>query len=124
MPESNSGKGGTVSRNLPDDEFLEQVALQSQPEESGVAPSRLKSKIHSALLREQAESGPLLSFQQTKDAGHDLCVFEEFVRISPVGEAAKCANICRVCHARVLAEALEHPPIYWPGCPYVSFKKS
>ena len=113
-----------MSRNLSDDEFLERVALQFEPEESGVAPSRLKSKIYSALLSEQAESGSLLGFQLTKDAGHELCVFEELVRISPLGEAAKCANICRVCHARVLAERFEHPPIYWPGCPYVSFKKS
>lgn len=112
-----------MSRNLSDDEFLERVALQSQPEESALAPSRLKSKIYSALVREQAESGLLLGFEETKAAGHDLCIFEEFVRISPLGEAARCANICRVCHARVLAEQLEHPPIYWPGCPYVSFKK-
>jgi hypothetical protein len=113
-----------MSRNLSDDEFLERVALQSQPEESGLAPSRLKSKIYSALVREQGESGALLGFEQTKAAGHGLCIFEEVVRIAPVGEAAKCANICRVCHARILAEQLEHPPIYWPGCPYVSFKKT
>jgi hypothetical protein len=27
-----------------------------------------------------------------------------------------------VCHARVLAERLEHAPIYWPHCPYVRFQ--
>jgi hypothetical protein len=113
-----------MSRNFPDDEFLERVAHQSPPEESGRAPSRLKSRIYSALVREQAESGSLLGFEQTKAAGHGLCVFEEFVRIAPVGDAAKCANICRVCHARVLAEQFENPPIYWPNCPYVSFKKT
>ena len=59
-----------------------------------------------------------------KASGHDLCVFEELVRIAPVGEAAKCLNLCRVCHARMLGEKLEHPPIYWPNCPYVRFKKS
>lgn len=113
-----------MSRNLSDDELLERVAHQSPPEEFGSAPSRLKSRIYSALVREQVESGPLLGFEATKAAGHDLCIFEEFVRVSPVGEAVKCANICRVCHARALAEQFENPPIYWPGCPYVSFKKS
>jgi hypothetical protein len=24
----------------------------------------------------------------------------------------------------MLGEKLEHPPIYWPNCPYVRFKKS
>jgi len=41
-----------------------------------------------------------------------------------VGETVKSLNICRVCHARVLAEHLENAPIYWGGCPYVEFKKS
>ena len=113
-----------MSRNLSDDEFLERIAIQSEPDERGVAPSRLKSRIYSALMRRQAETGPLLGLQQTKASGHDLCVFEELVRIAPVGEAAKCLNLCRVCHARMLGEKLEHPPIYWPNCPYVRFKTS
>jgi hypothetical protein len=32
-------------------------------------------------------------------------------------------NPCRVCHARLLAEQFESPPIYWPHCPYVSFRR-
>ncbi len=113
-----------MSRNLSDDEFLEHIAIQSEPDETGVAPSRLKSRIYSALVRQQAETGPLLGLQETKAIGHHLCVFEELVRIAPVGDSAKRVNLCRICHARLLAEQLEHPPIYWPNCPYVSFKKS
>lgn len=112
-----------MSRNLSDDEFFEQMALKSEPAEN-IAPPRLKAKIYSALTHKQAENGFLLSLSETRIAGHTLCVFEELVRIAPVGEAAKCANICHVCHARILAEHLDHPPIYWPGCPYVQFKKA
>jgi len=46
------------------------------------------------------------------------------VQVAPVGERAKSLNLCRVCHARVLAEHMENAPIYWNGCPYVEFKKS
>lgn len=112
-----------MPRNLSDDQFLERLAALTSPSESGNAPSRLKSQIYSALVQQQAESGPLQSLTQTKAAGHGLCVFEELVRIAPVGEPAKQLNPCRICHARILAEYFEDPPIYWPNCPYVSFKK-
>lgn len=81
------------------------------------APSRLKSRLYSALLAQQA---PLLSLAETTH----VCVFEKLVQIAPVGEAAKSLNICRVCHARVLAERLENPPIFWHNCPYAGFKNS
>jgi len=87
------------------------------------APSRLKSRIFSALQLEQQVSGPLLSLVETHAAGGKLCVFEELVRIAPAGDAVKQKNPCRVCHARVLAEHLEKAPIYWPGCPYVRFQE-
>ena len=32
-------------------------------------------------------------------------------------------NPCWVCHARLLAEQFESPPIYWPHCPYVEFRR-
>lgn len=86
------------------------------------ASARLKSRIYSSLVQELAKSGPLLSLAETKASGAALCVFEELVRIVPVGEAAKAKNCCRVCHARVLAERIEHAPIYWPHCPYVRFQ--
>jgi hypothetical protein len=49
-------------------------------------------------------------------------VFEEIVRIAPVGEAPERVNWCRVCHARVLGERVENAPIYWAHCPYVRFQ--
>ena len=86
------------------------------------APPRLKSRIYSALVLAQAESGPLLDLQRCKESGRALCVFEEIVRIAPVGQVAQSINYCRVCHARVLAEHFEKAPIYWPGCPYAGFQ--
>lgn len=113
-----------MPRNISDDQFLERLTARTTPAETPKAPSRIKSKIYSALVQRQADTGPLESLTTTKAAGHGLCVFEELVRIAPVGEAAKQLNPCRVCHARVLAELVEDPPIYWPNCPYVAFKKS
>jgi len=110
--------------NRPDDEFMERIASEVELTRPQVAPSRLKAKVYSALMLRQAESGPLMSLTETHACGHKLCVFEELVRIAPVGEAAKSLNICRVCHARVLAEQIENAPIYWPGCPYVVLKNS
>jgi hypothetical protein len=86
------------------------------------APTKLKSRIYSRLMQEQAASGPLLSLSAIRASGAELCVFEELVRIAPVGETAETKNCCRVCHARVVAERMEHAPIYWPHCPYVRFQ--
>ena len=86
------------------------------------APSRLKSRIYSALLDRQQQEGPLLSLSRVKAEGGKLCVFEELVQISPLGEKAKQPNLCRFCHARVLAETIENAPVYWPGCPYARFQ--
>ncbi len=110
--------------NLPDEEFMERIADGVELTESEAAPARLKAKVYSALMRQQAETGPLLSLTETSARGHKLCVFEELVRIAPLGERAKSLNICRVCHARVLAEHIENAPIYWSGCPYVELKNS
>ncbi len=86
------------------------------------APSRLKSRIYSALLERQRNDGPLLSLPQVKSRGRKLCVFEELVQIAPLAEAAKQPNFCRVCHARILAENIENAPVYWHGCPYAQFQ--
>ncbi len=87
------------------------------------APSRLKSRIYSALVRRQQKTGPLLSLTSTQIAGRQLCVFENLVRIAPLGEQQKCFNVCSICHARVLGEHVENAPIFWPNCPYVAFQK-
>lgn len=86
------------------------------------APSRLKSQTYSALVTAAQEQAPLCTLGESKAAGRGLCVFEELVRIAPVGEALQRRNYCRVCHARVLGESVEGAPIYWPHCPYVRFQ--
>jgi hypothetical protein len=63
-----------------------------------------------------------LSLSDVKAAGRGLCVFEQLVQIAPVPEPAKRPNLCRICHARVLAERIENAPIYWTGCPYAHFQ--
>jgi hypothetical protein len=88
------------------------------------APARLKARIYSALMQRAAAEGELRSLPETKAVGRGLCVFEELTRAAPLGKKLKKVNICRLCHARVLAEALENPPIYWGNCPYAEFKKS
>lgn len=88
------------------------------------APSRLKSRIYSALMLRESASQRLRSIPETKAEGGKLCVFEELVRLAPVSTKTKSRNICRICHARVLGESMEKPPIYWANCPYVEFKKS
>ena len=88
------------------------------------APSSLKARLYSAMVRKQQESGPLASLQASSSAGRRLCVFEKLVQIAPVGEQAKSPFFCEICHARVLAEHIENAPIFWAGCPYVKFKNS
>jgi len=110
--------------NLRDDEFMERIADAVELKESEQVPADLKARLYSALVWQQAQTGPLMSLTETNARGHQLCVFEQIVRITPVGERTKSLNICRVCHARVLAEHIENAPIYWSGCPYVEFKKS
>jgi hypothetical protein len=86
-----------------------------------VAPARLKSKIYSALVSRMAESGALRDLAETKQAGGHLCVFENALTIVPVGDDVRSMNPCRICHARLLGERLEHAPIFWPGCPYSEY---
>ena len=95
----------------------------SSAESEERAPSRLKSRLYSALVRTQQETGALQSLTQSEAAGRGLCVFEKLVQIAPIGERAKTPFICWTCHARVLAEHLESAPVYWPNCPYAAFQK-
>ncbi|HTQ54018.1 MAG TPA: hypothetical protein VMI94_06120 [Bryobacteraceae bacterium] len=111
--------------SIPDDEFFDRLAERAPlPVEPAGAGAKLKSRIYSALMLREAAAGRLAGFAECKAAGHGLCVFEELVRIAPVSAAAKSSNICRVCHARVLAEHLDRAPIYWPHCPYAEFHRS
>ncbi|GEM_PF-1572248 len=108
-----------------EEELFEHFAAGIEPGVSTTiqAPSRLRSRIYSALMLLESAQGRLRSIPATKAEGHDLCVFEELVRIAPVGQKLRSLNICRLCHARLLGEVMENPPIYWGNCPYVDFKK-
>lgn len=100
-------------------------SLLARPEASAErAPSSLKARLYSALIQKQQESGPLASLSETLASGHGICVFEKLVQIAPIGGKSKSPFFCQVCHARVLAEHLDNPPIFWPHCPYVEFKNS
>lgn len=86
------------------------------------APSSLKARLYSALIHAQQEEGPLEPLPETAAAGSKLCVFEQLVAAVPLGERAQQAFYCQVCHARVIAEHFDNPPIYWPHCPYAALK--
>ena len=56
-----------MSKRHPKDEFFERLAAldESRADSSKVrAPGRLKSKIYSALVRKQQESGPIASVSE------------------------------------------------------------
>jgi hypothetical protein len=109
-----------------DERWLERLAQEADVDAgaSAPAPARLKARIYSSLVQQLSQSGPLLSLGATKAAGSGLCVFEGAVAVLPVGEAIGSMNPCRVCHARILAERVEHAPIFWPHCPYAAFHRS
>ena len=86
-----------------------------------VAPARFRARLYSALVSEQAASGPLESLAVTRQTGGALCVFEEIVAVAPVSDMLKSKTPCRVCHARVPGEQMDRAPIYWPHCPYAEF---
>jgi hypothetical protein len=111
---------------MDDDRWFERLAdpTDLDSEEPRRAPARLKARVYSALIQQMAASGPLLSLIETRAEGHKLCVFETTVVAFPAGERLKSANPCRVCHARILAERMEHAPIFWPACPYSKFHRS
>ena len=105
------------------DEEREFGRLLSQPETTAEpAPSSMKARLYSALIREQQKQGALASLNDTVADGYGICVFEKLVQIAPVGEKAKSPFFCHVCHARILAENFDNPPVYWRHCPYVAFK--
>ncbi len=110
---------------MSDDSVFERLAQGADDErvEESRVPARLLSRTYTALVKAQQLSGPLLDVTETKNAGHPLCVFEELVQITPLGQPAKQMFYCRVCHARVLAEQLDKAPIWWPHCPYSQFQK-
>jgi hypothetical protein len=111
---------------MDDDRWLEQLAGEGSVDTADLAPApaRLQARIYSALVQQLARTGPLLSLAATKAAGHGLCLFEEAVAVLPMGDRIGSMNPCRVCHARLLAEHVDHAPIFWPCCPYADFHRS
>lgn len=106
-----------------DNRLFELLAQETGEAEAGRAPSHLKARLYTALIQKQQESGRLRTLAETRSCGHGLCIFEDlWERLTGV-EGAQSFNCCSVCHARVLAEHLERPPIYWGHCPYVAFAK-
>ena len=106
-----------------DDSFFERLVGELETAEPSPAPSRLKAKLLTALLRKQEESGRLRVLGETRARGYGLCIFEDLWERVTAGEAAHALNCCQLCHARVLAEHLEHAPLYWGRCPYAAFSK-
>jgi hypothetical protein len=106
---------------MTDDLWFERLARAIDPDARDRAAATLKSKIYSALVAKMAEAEPLLDLRSTKEAGGHLCVFENTLAVLPLGTDLHSKNPCRVCHARVLGERMEHAPIFWPGCPYAEF---
>lgn len=109
---------------MDEERFFTRLAdtTDAAPATSERAPARLKSRLYSAIVAKLTASGPLRSLPATQAAGRDLCVFENLLRAIPDGRIQS-MNPCRVCHARLLAERFESPPIYWPHCPYVEFQR-
>lgn len=106
-----------------DDKVFEQLAGQTDQGEVVRAPSRLKSRIYSSLMQQEEKLGSLRGLGETRKHGYGLCVFEELWQRATSGEEAQSFHCCKLCHARVLAENVERPPIYWANCPYVAFGK-
>ncbi|MFN7920068.1 MAG: hypothetical protein U0Q16_08230 [Bryobacteraceae bacterium] len=106
-----------------DDRWREFAEASDGSAEGEKAPAKLRSRIFSRMNLEQAKDGPLASVTESKAEGRELCVFEEMMRVAPVGEAVRELNYCRVCHARVLGERMDDAPIWWAGCPYAEFHK-
>ncbi|MCI0423366.1 MAG: hypothetical protein L0387_43690 [Acidobacteria bacterium] len=113
-----------MSKPNTDEEFFSRLSANVEPAEATPikAPSRLKAKVYSALVRCQTASGPLLTVSASEANGRSLCVFEKAVEILPVGDGIKSLNFCRVCHARIAAEKMENAPIFWLHCPYAEFQ--
>lgn len=105
-----------------EEQWFADLAQAVEGEESGErAPSCLKSRLYTRLIREQQADAPLVPLAATHAAGRGLCVFEHLVRIMPLG-MSQTHQYCELCHARVAGERIENAPIFWPNCPYCEFQ--
>src|SRR5262245_28514761 len=106
---------------MTDDLWFERLGAATDKWTPERAPAKLKSRTYSAVVARMAESGSLLDLTETKNSGGRLCVFEASLTVVPLGTNVSSMNPCRICHARILGERMEHAPIFWPGCPYSEF---
>jgi hypothetical protein len=106
---------------MTDEVWFQQLAEATEFAGDDRAPAHLKSTVYSSLVTCMAQSGPLLDLKDVKAGGGHLCVFEQAIALLPAGASVGSTNPCRICHARVLGERLQHAPIFWPGCPYSEF---
>jgi hypothetical protein len=106
---------------MSDDRWFERLAEATAEAVPERAPARLKSRTYSAVIAQMVASEALLELTETRKAGGRLCVFETALTVLPLGSDVRSMNPCRICHARILGERLEHAPIFWPGCPYSDF---
>jgi hypothetical protein len=113
-----------MSRHSRDREFFRLLSSSEPAASVDKAPATLKSRVYSALIREQQKSGPLKSLSESEASGYELCAWENLMAAAPIGKKAHRLFHCHACHARLLAEHFESPPIAWAHCPYVDFKKS
>jgi hypothetical protein len=104
-----------------DDALFERLAAAGEPDLR--APSKLKARIFSALMREATRERRLLPLAASEAAGGRLCVFERFVHGLPLPSAMDRLNCCRFCHPRWMAETMDHAPVFWKGCPYAAFQR-
>ena len=106
------------------EQFVSKLANSTEPvADDDRASARLRSRIYSRLLAEQAATGRLLGLAKTRESGRALCVFEAAIALSPLPETVQAMNPCYVCHARHLAERLERAPIFWAHCPYSEYQR-
>ncbi|MGH8426790.1 MAG: hypothetical protein ACRES7_02265 [Gammaproteobacteria bacterium] len=111
-----------MSNNLNnEDRLFELLARLDDTADEERASSRLKSRLYSALMRQQEQSGPLRGLGETLARGYGLCVFEDVWQRAVPLDAAQRFNCCKPCRVRVLAEHVEGAPIHWRNCPYVDF---
>jgi hypothetical protein len=105
---------------MTDDLWFERLAGANSIPIDERAPARLKSTVYSAVVAAMAQAGALRDLRESKAAGGRLCVFEEAVATLPDADI-RSKNPCRICHARLLGERMQHAPIFWPACPYSEF---
>ena len=110
--------GALIKMRNADDQFFQSLA--ERLDAAAQAPARLKSKIYSALVQESQKTSPLRMLSETRRAGYQLCQWEKLMQVVP---RAGSVNHCHLCHARLLAESLDHAPLPWSGCPYARFHK-